>query len=92
MATMTTEALRLPGGARGFSLPATLDGGQAFRWRLLDDGSWEGVAWGRYLRLEARGEDLFLSPAGRMPPSGGTTLIWTGTTPPSGSGSAGTPL
>ena len=64
MATMTTEALRLPGGARGFSLPATLDGGQAFRWRLLDDGSWEGVAGGRYLRLEARGEDLLLSGPG----------------------------
>ena len=64
MATMTTEALRLPGGARGFSLPATLDGGQAFRWRPLEDGSWEGVAGGRYLRLEARGEDLFLSGPG----------------------------
>ena len=38
MATMTTEALRLPGGARGLSLPATLDGGQAFRWRPLEDG------------------------------------------------------
>ena len=44
MATMTTEALRLPGGARGFSLPATLDGGQPVRRRPLEEVSWQRVA------------------------------------------------
>ena len=49
----------------------TLDCGQAFRWRPLEDGSWEGVAGGRYLRLEARGEDLLLSG-----PGGEDTAFW----------------
>lgn len=43
-----------------FSLPATLDGGQAFRWREQADGSWEGVAGGRYARLEQQEDDILL--------------------------------
>ncbi len=39
-----------------FSLVDTLDCGQAFRWRVLPDGVFEGVAFGRYLRL-AEAED-----------------------------------
>ena len=56
--------IRLEGGAARFALAETLDCGQAFRWRQREDGSWEGVAGGRYLRLERRGKDIFLWGAG----------------------------
>jgi N-glycosylase/DNA lyase len=38
------------------TLAQTLDCGQCFRWSRLPDGSWEGVAGGRYVRLA--GESL----------------------------------
>lgn len=60
----TPQGTRLPGAAAWFALPETLDCGQAFRWRPREDGSWEGVAGGRYLRLERQGPDLFLHGAG----------------------------
>ena len=37
-----------------FDLAATLDCGQAFRFHSLPDGSWQGVVFGRVLRLSAR--------------------------------------
>ena len=40
-----------------YDLAATLDGGQAFRWRLVD-GGWEGVVDGRWVRLETAGPIL----------------------------------
>lgn len=45
-----------------FDLAQTLDCGQAFRWRPVEESTpslWEGVAFGRYLRLE-RKKDTFL--------------------------------
>lgn len=44
-----------------FSLERTLDCGQAFRWKALGDGSFEGVAHGKLLRVAQRREHvLFL--------------------------------
>jgi len=34
-----------------FSLPLTLDCGEAFRWELQADGSWSGVAFGKFLNI-----------------------------------------
>jgi len=56
--------IRLPGAANTFDLAATLDCGQAFRWRPRPDGRWEGVAGGQYLQLEQQGEDILLLGAG----------------------------
>lgn len=39
-------------GIEHFSLPHTLDCGQAFRWEENDDGSWQGVAFGKLLKLK----------------------------------------
>lgn len=36
---------------KNLDLDQTLDCGQSFRWRRLEDASWEGVAFGRYCRL-----------------------------------------
>ena len=34
------------------SLPLTLDCGEAFRWEEQTDGSWSGVAYGKYLNIK----------------------------------------
>lgn len=39
-------------GIEHFSLPLTLDCGQAFRWKEDSDGCWQGVAFGKFLKLE----------------------------------------
>ncbi len=41
-----------------FDLGLTLDCGQAFRWKRSDKGGFEGIALGRYLRVEQKGEDI----------------------------------
>ena len=41
-----------------FSLERTLDCGQAFRWRTLADGSWEGIVRGKVLRLSQKGDSI----------------------------------
>ncbi len=38
-------------GVEHFGLQETFDCGQAFRWKALEDGSWEGIALGRKLRV-----------------------------------------
>lgn len=35
-----------------FSLPQTLDCGQAFRWEPINDTKWCGIAFGKYLEIE----------------------------------------
>ncbi len=45
-------------GITCFSLPQTLDCGQAFRWRELRENVWQGVAFGRLLTLEKSGNCL----------------------------------
>ena len=56
-----------PGGIRApypFDAAETLDCGQAFRWAELpaEAGAslWEGVAFGKYLRVEQRGQQVWL--------------------------------
>lgn len=39
-------------GIEEFDLPHTLDCGQAFRWKMDQNGIWSGVAFGRQLSLE----------------------------------------
>lgn len=34
------------------NLPLTLDCGEAFRWEKQEDGSWSGVAYGKYLNIK----------------------------------------
>jgi N-glycosylase/DNA lyase len=41
-----------------FDLALTLDCGQAFRWTITDDGSFEGVAMGKYLKIKQENNDL----------------------------------
>ena len=43
---------------KNFNLRETLDCGQAFRWTENEDGSWQGVAFGKYLRLSADDEKI----------------------------------
>lgn len=38
-------------GAENFILSETLDCGQAFRWQKTEQGLWQGVAFGKYLKL-----------------------------------------
>lgn len=38
-------------GIDNFVLSDTLDCGQAFRWEACGDGNWQGVAYGRYLKI-----------------------------------------
>ncbi len=45
---------------RNFTLSETLDCGQAFRWRETEDGAFEGVAFGKYLKLAADKEGIIL--------------------------------
>ena len=54
----------VPGGiavpAEDFSLPATLQCGQCFRWKQCEDGAWQGAAMGKRLTLrEENGEIVF---------------------------------
>ena len=44
-----------------FDLAQTLDCGQAFRWQKLEDGSWQGVAFGRMLILRRTEDQLAFS-------------------------------
>lgn len=41
-----------------FNLALTLDCGQAFRWSQTDDGCFEGIAFGRYLKVKQENSDL----------------------------------
>ncbi len=39
-------------GVENLDLAHTLDCGQAFRWKEIADGAWQGVAFNKYLKLE----------------------------------------
>lgn len=41
-----------------FDLGLTLDCGQAFRWSIAEDGGFEGIAMGKYLKIKQNGSDL----------------------------------
>ena len=47
-------------GARHFDLAATLDCGQAFRWEQVGEDAFRGIALGRVLEIQRRGEDVVL--------------------------------
>ncbi len=47
-------------GINNFNLADTLDCGQAFRWSQCDDGCWQGVAYGRYLKISIENKKLIL--------------------------------
>ena len=41
-----------------FDLALTLDCGQAFRWTISDDGAFEGVAMGKYLKIKQENNNI----------------------------------
>ena len=41
-----------------FDLALTLDCGQAFRWKATDDGCFEGIAFGKYLKIKQENNDI----------------------------------
>ncbi len=45
---------------KNFILSETLDCGQAFRWSETEDGAFEGVAFGKYLKLAATEDGIIL--------------------------------
>ncbi len=47
-------------GVECFNLDITLDCGQAFRWVKESDGSWSGVAFGKYLNISKQGSTVIL--------------------------------
>lgn len=47
-------------GVECLSLPLTLDCGEAFRWAEQEDGSWSGVAYGKYLNIKEENGNFIL--------------------------------
>lgn len=43
-----------------FDPDVTFDCGQSFRWERQQDGSWSGIAYGRFLTVQRQGGSLFL--------------------------------
>ena len=41
-----------------FDLAQTLDCGQCFRWEMLEDGSFSGIAFGKYCRVAQEGDTI----------------------------------
>lgn len=57
-----SEVLTIP-GVRDLDLAQTLDCGQSFRWTERPDGSFDGVAFGRSVRVSLRGDTLYIENA-----------------------------
>ncbi|MBO5895824.1 MAG: DNA-3-methyladenine glycosylase 2 family protein [Clostridia bacterium] len=47
-------------GAECFDVGLCLDCGQAFRWERAEDGTWQGIAMGKFLRLSQNGDKITL--------------------------------
>lgn len=47
-------------GVNNFILKETLDCGQAFRWQETPEGDWQGVAFGRYLKIGCSQDGIIL--------------------------------
>lgn len=47
-------------GAECFDVALCLDCGQAFRWERAEDGTWQGIAMGKFLRLSQNGDKITL--------------------------------
>ena len=45
---------------KNFNIAQTLDCGQAFRWSIDDDNVWQGIAFGKFLRLKQDEEKIIL--------------------------------
>ncbi len=52
-------------GVKCLSLPLTLDCGEAFRWEEQEDGSWSGVAYGKFLNIKEENSNFILNGANR---------------------------
>ena len=50
-------------GVRDLDLEQTLDCGQSFRWTKQDDGSFSGVAFGKYVNISLDGTDMIIKNA-----------------------------
>lgn len=50
-------------GVTDLDLAQTLDCGQSFRWTMQEDGSFDGVAFGRHISARLEGDCLFLNNA-----------------------------
>ena len=48
---------------QNFDLTQTLDCGQAFRWSQTENGSWRGIAFGKYIELSYENNDIVMSGA-----------------------------
>ena len=46
---------------QNFDLTQTLDCGQAFRWNQKPDGTWYGIAYGKYIELTYENENIVIS-------------------------------
>lgn len=57
---MSNNNIILPLSIHELDLSQTLDCGQAFRWRLQEDGSYKGVAHGRLLHISRSGDEIIL--------------------------------
>lgn len=47
-------------GLNNFNLKQTLDCGQAFRWKQVSESTWDGIAKGRYLKIEQNENSVIL--------------------------------
>lgn len=47
-------------GFSDFNLKQTFDCGQCFRWEVLPDGSYQGVAFGKFLKISSEGSTITL--------------------------------
>ncbi len=50
----------LIGGAQNFNIAQTLDCGQAFRWSKTDNDDWQGIAFGKFLKLRQDNDKIIL--------------------------------
>ena len=63
MKNISSENFILIPDVRDLDLEQTLDCGQSFRWTKQDDGSFSGVAFGKYVNISLDGTDMIIKNA-----------------------------
>ena len=63
MKNISSENFILIPDVRDLDLEQTLDCGQSFRWTKQDDGSFSGVAFGKYVNISLDGTDMVIKNA-----------------------------
>lgn len=63
MKNISSENFILIPDVRDLDLEQTLDCGQSFRWEKQDDGSFSGVAFGKYVNISLDGTDMVIKNA-----------------------------